>query len=373
MASFVDKLHPLVLNIGLAIHNADWNWKNVNSPFTRLYYVTEGTAQVLISGKTQILKANHMYFIPAFTKHSYICNSYFSHYYLHIYEEHQSDSNLLDNWDFPIEIPAVEIDLALFQRLCTINPHMTLQKSDPTSYDNNYTLMQNLLKNKQRTLSDKIESRGIVYQLLARFLKRAQVKMELKDNRIEEAIHYIRKHINETIDLRVLAENSCLSKDHFIRLFKKETGDTPLKYINRKKIEKAQLILITDDMSIKNVALNLAFEDYSYFNRLFKKITLPKNIAPLITLKQKKRNSNFHTIPFFSTRSKRLRYPQLIFIQIKHTFHQLPFFSRRTQTRTVLKFRHILFPLSLPRKIRQFIHSYLPIKVQWSFYNHKKL
>lgn len=100
MASFVDKLHPLVLNIGLAIHNADWNWKNVSSPFTRLYYVTEGTAQILISGKIQILKANHMYFIPAFTKHSYICNSYFSHYYLHIYEEHQSDNNLLDNWGF---------------------------------------------------------------------------------------------------------------------------------------------------------------------------------------------------------------------------------------------------------------------------------
>ena len=177
MASFVDKLHPLVLNIGLAIHNADWNWKNVSSPFTRLYYVTEGTAQILISGKIQILKANHMYFIPAFTKHSYICNSYFSHYYLHIYEEHQSDNNLLDNWDFPIEIPATELDLALFQRLCAINPHMTLQKSDPTSYDNNYTLMQNLLKNKQRTLSEKVESRGIVYQLLARFLQRAQIKM----------------------------------------------------------------------------------------------------------------------------------------------------------------------------------------------------
>ena len=72
---------------------------------------------------------------------------------------------------------------------------MTLQKSDPTSYDNNYTLMQNLLKNKQRTLSEKVESRGIVYQLLARFLQRAQIKMVLKDNRIEEAIHYIRKHI----------------------------------------------------------------------------------------------------------------------------------------------------------------------------------
>lgn len=29
----VEQIHPLVLNVGLAVHNADWNWKNVNSPF----------------------------------------------------------------------------------------------------------------------------------------------------------------------------------------------------------------------------------------------------------------------------------------------------------------------------------------------------
>ena len=63
MASFVDKLHPLVLNIGLAIHNADWNWKNVSSPFTRLYYVTEGTAQILISGKISDFKSQpHVFY-----------------------------------------------------------------------------------------------------------------------------------------------------------------------------------------------------------------------------------------------------------------------------------------------------------------------
>ena len=161
MVSLVDKLHPLVLNVGLAVHNADWNWKNVNSPFTRLYYITEGTAQIQLSGSVQILKPNYLYFIPAFTIHSYICNSYFCHYYLHIYEEHQSDSNLLDEWEFPVEIPAGDLDLALFQRLCAINPHMSLPKSDPSTYDNNSTLMENLLKNKQRALCDKVESRGI--------------------------------------------------------------------------------------------------------------------------------------------------------------------------------------------------------------------
>ena len=44
-------------------------------------------------------------------------------------------------------------------------------------------------------------------------------------------------------------------------------------YINQKKIEKAQLILVTDEMSVKNVAFALSFDDYSYFNRLFKKTT----------------------------------------------------------------------------------------------------
>ena len=127
----VDKLHPLVLNVGLAVHNADWNWKNVNSPFTRLYYITEGTAQIQLSGGIQILKPNYLYFIPAFTIHSYICNSYFCHYYLHIYEEHQSDTNLLDEWEFPVEIPAGDLDLALFQRLCAINPHMSCLNRTP--------------------------------------------------------------------------------------------------------------------------------------------------------------------------------------------------------------------------------------------------
>ena len=116
---------------------------------------------------------------------------------------------------------------------------MSLPKSDPTSYDNNSILMQNLLKNKQRALCDKVESRGIVYQLLAHFLTRAQAKMETKANRIEKAILYIRKHIYETIDLTTLAENSCLSKDHFIRLFKKRNRYHSFKVYQSKENRKS--------------------------------------------------------------------------------------------------------------------------------------
>ena len=269
----VEQMHQLVLNVGLAVHNADWNWKNVNSPFTRLYYVTEGSAQIELPDGIYTLSPKHMYFIPAFTIHTNICKSNFVHYYLHIYEDHYSDNDWLDHWKFPVEIEATDLDLALFKRLCEINPHMTLQKSDPTTYDNNPTLMQNLIKNRQRAFCDKVESRGIVFQLLSRFFKQGQSKIEMEDNRIAKTVLYIRKHLNEAIELEKLAEISCLSKDHFIRLFKKELGTTPLQYINQKKIEKAQLLLITEELAVKEIAFQLAFDDYSYFNRLFNKTT----------------------------------------------------------------------------------------------------
>lgn len=269
----VEQMHPLVLNVGLAVHNADWNWKNVNSLFTRLYYVTEGSAQIELPDGIYTLSPKHMYFIPAFTIHTNICKSNFVHYYLHIYEDHYSDNDWLDHWKFPVEIEATDLDLALFKRLCEINPHMTLQKSDPTTYDNNPTLMQNLIKNRQRAFCDKVESRGIVFQLLSRFFKQGQSKIEMEDTRIAKTVLYIRKHLNEAIELEKLAEISCLSKDHFIRLFKKELGTTPLQYINQKKIEKAQLLLITEELAVKEIAFQLAFDDYSYFNRLFKKTT----------------------------------------------------------------------------------------------------
>ena len=182
-------------------------------------------------------------------------------------------AGILEDWNFPIEIPAGNLELPLIKRLCEINPTMQLPQSDPTSYDNNPTLIRNIIKNKQRTFCDKVESRGIVYQLIARFLKDAKPKVEVNDNRIQKVLSHIRKNIYKTVDIDSLAAISCLSKDHFIRLFKKEVGTTPLQYINQKKIEKAQLILITEDIPVKNIAYLLAYEDHSYFNRLFKKIT----------------------------------------------------------------------------------------------------
>lgn len=271
MSNLVDQLHLLTLNVGLAIHNGDWNWKNVRSPFARLYYVTEGTAQVELPSGIYTLLPNHLYYIPAYTMHSYVCDSEFSHYYIHIYEDHQSDMSLLDDWELPFEVNADALDVELFKRLCYINPFMKLPQSDPLVYDNHQTLVNNIQMNQRRPFCDKVESRGILYILMSRFLKYGTPKTEVKDDRIHQILNYIRKNICNHLDIDMLADKACMSKDHFIRVFKRETGETPNVYITKRKLEKAELTLVTTDMPVKNIADMLGYDDGSYFNRIFKK------------------------------------------------------------------------------------------------------
>lgn len=267
----VDQLHLLTLNVGYAQHDGDWNWKHVRSPFARLYYVTEGEAKVVIGSDVYQLTPHHLYFIPAFTEHSCVCDAVFSHYYIHIYEDHQQGPGILDDWAFPIEVDASPIDLELFRQLCAINPFMKLPASNPQSYDNHPTLINNIQLNLRRPFYDKVESRGILYILMSRFLKHASPKAEVRDDRIHHTLAYIRKHLDSRLDIDQLANNACMSKDHFIRIFKRETGETPNVYITKRKLEKAELALVTTDLSIKGVAELLGYDDYSYFNRLFKK------------------------------------------------------------------------------------------------------
>jgi AraC-like DNA-binding protein len=270
MSKEKDYLNLLLLNVGVAVHYADWNWKGVNSPFTRIYYVKGGKAKLWMPDGVHNLTHNHLYMVPAFTTHSYECDDYFCLCYIHIYEDGLS---ILDQYDFPVEIPTTALDAALVDRLLATNPERELKQYDPSSYDNTHTLLQNIALNSQRTYYSMIETQGILLQLLSRFLEFATDKMSIVDNRIEKSIGYIRKNITSPMSTGMLAEICFLSEDHFIRLFKREFDQTPLQYINQKKIERAQLMLTISNLSIKDIAYSLSFDNLSYFNRIFRKIT----------------------------------------------------------------------------------------------------
>lgn len=262
-----------MLNVGFVQHNGDWNWKNVHSPFTRIYYVTEGKAAVYMGRKCVQLTPNHLYMIPANVKHSYECNGLFCHYYLHMFETHNSGSNFMDFYEFPPEVEGTQIDRELFAEICEHHPEARLPESNPQSYNNQATFMSYMQRCTEMSICDKVMIEGFIGVLFSRFLQHAKVRPWTSDARITQVLKYINQHLNKDINTEELAGVACLTKPYLIRLFKRNFNTTPLQYINKKKMEKAQVLLITEDMSVKELAYTLGYNDHSYFCRLFKKLT----------------------------------------------------------------------------------------------------
>lgn len=263
----------IVLNIGYAEHDADWNWKNINSPFTRIHVVTKGTAWLIRDNNRYHLKENNFYLTPAYTHHSYECDDEFCLFYIHIYETLEKKTSVFDHLNFPFEVKGNSLMRKLVERLYAINPGRELSFYDPDTYDNSTELIKNIAMQGQTPLALELESQGIIQQIISRFFVHATLKAPDVDERIARALEYIHDNIHLDINLDQLSEIAFLSKDHFIRLFKKQLNCTPGKYINRKKIEKAQLMLLLQDFSIQELAYRLGFENVSYFNRLFKNMT----------------------------------------------------------------------------------------------------
>jgi AraC-like DNA-binding protein len=263
----------VLLNIGLAEHCADWNYADIKSPFARLYYVTDGFATVRTLDQTIELKPNYLYLIPPFTLHSDNCSGYFRLYYMHVYFKPANGLGLFEQYQMPYEVVASEADLPIVERIAYINPNRELQRYDPKWYDNSANLLQNLSFSSHTAVGASVETMGLLMQLLSHFLNHAQPKLLSTDSRVLSALTFIHQNIHQPIDIASLASSAYLSTDHFIRLFKREVGCTPMNYVHDKKIEQAQTMLLFTSLSVKEIAWGLAFNNLSYFGRLFKTIT----------------------------------------------------------------------------------------------------
>lgn len=261
----------LMLNVGFAHHDRDWNFKDINSPFARIYLVMQGEASIIMRGERYRLSPGHMYMIPPFTTHTDICDGIFNHYYVHIYEDAGNREEILASYDFPFEIDSTEVDHILFDNLSKSNKAMKLKSSDPRMYDNENSLIECVRFNRSRPIDVRMESAGIIAQFLSRFMKRARPKYHSSDERISHTLKTIRNNIYSTISVESLARESCMSVGHFIRLFRSEVGCTPAHFLIERKMMKAKLMLATESIMTKEIAFRLGYEDVSYFTRLFRK------------------------------------------------------------------------------------------------------
>lgn len=118
----------------------------------------------------------------------------------------------------------------------------------------------------------------ILYYLISRYAKKKPHADEaVKHAALQDAAYFIREHYNNKLPLDELASRFGMDKYKFIRLFKKQTGLTPVSYTLLERINKAKL-LIAQNMPIVEVALETGFYDQSHFIHCFKKYI---GVAPL--------------------------------------------------------------------------------------------
>ena len=79
--------------------------------------------------------------------------------------------------------------------------------------------------------------------------------------------------MNGLPSVKTLPTKCCLSPNYFGDLVKKETGKTPLEFIQQKIIDIAKEELHSTDVTITEVAYRLGFQSSQHFNRYFKRCT----------------------------------------------------------------------------------------------------
>jgi transcriptional regulator GlxA family with amidase domain len=76
----------------------------------------------------------------------------------------------------------------------------------------------------------------------------------------------------EPLDVAALASIACVSPAHFIRTFRATFGETPHRYLQRRRVERAMFLLRSTDANVTEVCLEVGFTSLGTFSRTFRDI-----------------------------------------------------------------------------------------------------
>lgn len=126
----------------------------------------------------------------------------------------------------------------------------------------------------QRGPSTSIELQGLLLQVLAviaQAFEQQSVPPHLL-HKVHDIEEFLLNHFDDpTLSVSSLAKRAGWSTKHFIASFKQVTGQTPLAYLQRVRINHALDLLSQDDLSIHDVARMVGYRDPAYFSRVFRK------------------------------------------------------------------------------------------------------
>lgn len=225
----------------------EWNdivWGKNHKDFAahRLYYLKEGegSLRLLHTGEVRLVPGR-VYLIPA----------------LSILE-----SNLIDKMDkYYIHFLA---DSPIFEMYRYISDKYSVPEGEMSE-----ELFDTVVKNyAEDTDAARMRVQGAMNLIIADFLDGVGAKSSVA-SRFFPVLDYINENYTKHISLSELAAIMHVSKMYFSNAFKSAFNISPKQYILNKRLVESQRLLLDTDMSVKEIAYTVGFDNENYFSEFF--------------------------------------------------------------------------------------------------------
>jgi transcriptional regulator GlxA family with amidase domain len=99
----------------------------------------------------------------------------------------------------------------------------------------------------------------------------ALARQHVMDNVIKDTLNWVHHNPEKDLSMETLASQSAMSERNFNRVFKKEVGMPPGKYVEKMRVELATNLIETSDNNLQQIAVRSGFLSEEKMRRVFKK------------------------------------------------------------------------------------------------------
>jgi len=248
MAQFLGELQASPVDFigawSLVNNPKDWNWRTHSHGYFEILYFLDGKAGISFGQESFRVSSFNMVLYPPDVEHKEV-----------------------PDFGYPLQILCIQLHLQT-----SIQLTFPLQVSD----DGNIIrwLFERALVEYQRKEEYNQEVCNLLCRSIFYFAGRLLMTHRAQPNEIvNRCLLYIHDHYSEEFSLEKLAVLAYASQSHLTRLFHRELGVSPMKYINRVRIEAAKKLLLQQQTTIHEIAALIGFSDPLYFSRLFRSAT----------------------------------------------------------------------------------------------------
>lgn len=230
-----------------------WSGIQIRSSFWRLYVNNRSGGSVTAGGRTHRLRPGRIHLVPAWVSFRTGLDRNLKHFYQHFDPVGLPAPLVQELFPAPLELNADAAGLALLEAWKA--------DLDPAP---------------RRDLAAACRAKALLHWTLGRLAASLPPEALERLSRyyagnaaVLPALEYIEQHLNEALDNPRLAELCHLGVDHFVRQFRRCTGQTPAQYVIDARVKRAAQELFFTRDSIEAIAARAGFRDRFYFSRVF--------------------------------------------------------------------------------------------------------